>query len=214
MSVRRRRNPNITRRTASQAAEDICTHLRSFATQTIASSHTIATPTAPTHPPPLKPRTLILPSSSDRPQSEAWYAALTRSQRGTHVNKPDLASRVPTRTSMSKTGAEALVVGDTITIARFGTFSTRSRLPCQGRYPRRGESIAIATSNTPSFKTAKTPRHAVRFRPPRQNPAAVPLNRRTTELCWIYRKVCDLTMERHELFQYLPIGSFRTREKE
>ena len=129
------------------------------------------------------------------------------------MNKADLASRIATRTSMSKAGADALAGGETITIAGFGTFSTRSRLARRGRYPRTGESIAIAASNAPSFKVGKTLQDAVRLRAPRQRAATVPLHRCTTELCRVYRKVCDLRMESHEFFQHLPIALIRAPDK-
>ena len=89
------------------------------------------------------------------------------------MNKAELSARVATRTSMSKAGADdavtavfstiadALSRGETVTIAGFGTFSARPRPARRGRNPRTGESIAIAASNTPSFKAGKTLRGAV-----------------------------------------------------
>ena len=89
------------------------------------------------------------------------------------MNKAELTARVAARTSMSKAGADAavsavfttiadvLASGETVAIAGFGTFSTRSRPARQGRNPRTGESIAIAASTAPSFKAGKTLRDAV-----------------------------------------------------
>ena len=89
------------------------------------------------------------------------------------MNRTDLAAHIATRTSLSKADAdaamsavfsaiaEALGRGETIQIAGFGTFSTRSRPARRGRNPRTGESIAIAASNTPSFKAGKRLRDAV-----------------------------------------------------
>ncbi len=89
------------------------------------------------------------------------------------MNKADLSARAATRTSMSKPSADATVSGmfstiadtlassETVTMARFGTFSMRSRLARQGRNPEAGERIAIAASNSPSFKAGKTLRDIV-----------------------------------------------------
>ena len=54
-----------------------------------------------------------------------------------------------------------LLVRDTVTIAGYGAFSTKSRPARTGRNPRTGESIAIAASTAPSFKPAKAHRDAV-----------------------------------------------------
>lgn len=90
------------------------------------------------------------------------------------MNKAELPARVAARTSMSKAGADAtvsvvfstiadaLASGETVRSAGFGTFSVKSRPARQGRYPRTGESIDIAASNTPSFKPGKTLRDIVK----------------------------------------------------
>lgn len=90
------------------------------------------------------------------------------------MNKAELSARIAARTSMSKadvdatvsavfsTIADALASGETVRIAGFGTFSTKSRSARQGRNPRTGESIDIAASNTPSFKPGKTLRDTVK----------------------------------------------------
>ena len=89
------------------------------------------------------------------------------------MTKAQIAARVAARASMSRAGADAavnavfptiadaLAGGETVTIAGFGTFSTKSRPARQGRNPRTGESIAVAASNRPSFKAGKTLRDAV-----------------------------------------------------
>ena len=90
------------------------------------------------------------------------------------MNKAELSARVAVRTSMSmlsadaavsavfSTIADALASGETVRVAGFGTFSTRSRAARKGQIPRTGESTAIGASNTPSFKAGKTLRDAVK----------------------------------------------------
>ena len=90
------------------------------------------------------------------------------------MNKRELAAHVAARTSLSKSDADAavsavfsaiadaLASGETVTIAGFGAFSTRSRPARTGRNPRTGETITIAASTAPSFKAGKTLRDAVR----------------------------------------------------
>ena len=89
------------------------------------------------------------------------------------MNRSELTSNVAAGASLSKsdaasavravfaTIADALARGETVTIAGFGTFSTRHRPARDGRNPRTGETIAIAASRTPAFKAGKTPRDAV-----------------------------------------------------
>lgn len=90
------------------------------------------------------------------------------------MNKRELAAHVAARTSLSKSDveaavsavfsaiADALASGETVTIAGFGAFSTRSRPARTGRNPSTGETITIAASTAPSFKAGKTLRDAVR----------------------------------------------------
>ena len=87
--------------------------------------------------------------------------------------KAELAARVAAQASLSRaaadtavngvssTIADALACGETVTIAGFGTFSTKSRPARQGRNPCTGETIAIAASTAPSFKAGKTLRAAL-----------------------------------------------------
>ena len=90
------------------------------------------------------------------------------------MKKSEFASHVASRTSLTRAAAEAavnavlttiadtLAKGDTVTIAGFGTFSTRTRPARRGRNPRTGEErIAIRASTAPSFKAGKTLRDAV-----------------------------------------------------
>ena len=88
--------------------------------------------------------------------------------------KAQLAARVASQASMSRTGADAVVNavfstisdalagGETVTIAAaFGTFSTKSRPERQGSNPPTGENITIAASNRPSFKANNILRDAL-----------------------------------------------------
>ena len=89
------------------------------------------------------------------------------------MNKSELASRIAAEASLSRAAAdravgatfsviaETLAGGETVTIAGFGTFATRSRAARQGRNPATGEPIDIAATTAPSFKAGKTLRHAV-----------------------------------------------------
>ena len=89
------------------------------------------------------------------------------------MNKSELSARVADAASLSGTQAasavnavflaiaDALARGETVTVAGFGTFTTRRREARQGRNPRTGESITIAASTTPAFKAGKALRDAV-----------------------------------------------------
>ena len=89
------------------------------------------------------------------------------------MNKSDLCMHVAARASVSKATAEALVCAvfstiggalardETVSIAGFGTFTTRARAARRGRNPATGESIPIAASKTPAFKAAKKLRESV-----------------------------------------------------
>ena len=48
-----------------------------------------------------------------------------------------------------------LAKGGSVALVGFGTFSVKARAAREGRNPRTGETIAIAASNTPSFKAGK-----------------------------------------------------------
>ena len=89
------------------------------------------------------------------------------------MKKSDISAHVANQASLSKAAADsavsavfaaisdALAREETVTIAGFGTFSTRRRPSRQGRNPRTGESITIAASIVPSFKAGKSLRDAV-----------------------------------------------------
>ena len=89
------------------------------------------------------------------------------------MKKSDISSHVAAQASLSKAAADsavnavfssisdALAREETVTIAGFGTFSTKRRPARQGRNPRTGESITIAASKVPSFKAGKTLRDTV-----------------------------------------------------
>ena len=89
------------------------------------------------------------------------------------MNRMELCARIAARSSLARSDAaaaldavvsaiaDALGRGETVTIARFGTFTTRDRTARQGRNPRTGETIVIAASRTPSLKAAKTLRNSV-----------------------------------------------------
>ena len=89
------------------------------------------------------------------------------------MNKAELVTHVAAETSSTKAAAErmvgavfstiadALAAGEHVTLAGFGTLSTRDRPAREGRNPRTGETIAIAASRAPSFKPGKTLRDAV-----------------------------------------------------
>jgi len=57
--------------------------------------------------------------------------------------------------------SNALAQGESVSIARFGTFSLKHRAPRRGRNSRTGEPIAITASQVPSFKVGKGRRDAV-----------------------------------------------------
>ena len=89
------------------------------------------------------------------------------------MKKSDLSAHVASQVSLSRSDADsavnavfsiisdALAREETVTIAGFGTFSTKRRPERQGRNPRTGENITIAASIVPSFKAGKTLRDAV-----------------------------------------------------
>ena len=83
------------------------------------------------------------------------------------MKQSEIAGRVSAEVSLSKTEAEvavdavlettsdALVRGESVSIAGFGTFSVKHRPTRQGRNPRTGESVEIAASTVPSLKAGK-----------------------------------------------------------
>lgn len=89
------------------------------------------------------------------------------------MTKSELSTKVAAEASLSASAADkavnavfstitaALANGETVTVAGFGTFTSKRREARQGRNPRTGESITIAASNVPSFKAGKSLRDAV-----------------------------------------------------
>lgn len=85
------------------------------------------------------------------------------------MKKSDLTSRVAAETSLPEGAAEGAVNamfagvgkaqanGEAVSVARFGTFSTRKRPAQRGRNPRTGESIEIVVSTVPSFNGEQGP---------------------------------------------------------
>ena len=90
------------------------------------------------------------------------------------MKKSELVSHVASEATLPKAQAEravdavfsaigdALASGESVVIAGFGTFTTKSRAARQGRNPGTGEPIAIAASRAPAFKAGKALRDAVR----------------------------------------------------
>ena len=89
------------------------------------------------------------------------------------MKKSELAAHVAAQTSLSRAQAErvvdavfsaigeALAREESVVIAGFGTFATKTRAARQGRNPGTGEPIAIAASRAPAFKAGKALRGAV-----------------------------------------------------
>ena len=89
------------------------------------------------------------------------------------MNKSALCAHVAARAGVSRATAdaavsamvsaiaEALAGNETVAIAGFGAFSTRSRPARQRRNPATAESIALPASTTPAFKAGKKLRETV-----------------------------------------------------
>jgi DNA-binding protein HU-beta len=89
------------------------------------------------------------------------------------MNKSELIDAVASETGLSRNDAagavdamlngivDALVSGDQVIIAGFGTFSVRDRAARSGRNPQTGETIQIAASKSPGFKAGKAFKDAV-----------------------------------------------------
>ena len=89
------------------------------------------------------------------------------------MNRTELASHLADALSLTRADANRAVetvftaIGDTlasgepVTIAGFGTFTTRDRAARQARNPRTGETIDVAASRTAAFKPGKALREAV-----------------------------------------------------
>ena len=89
------------------------------------------------------------------------------------MTRSELCARVAAATSLSKADAaaavgalfsaiaDALARDETVTVARFGRFTTRDRAARTGRNPQTGDAVAIAASRVPAFKAGKALRDAV-----------------------------------------------------
>ena len=77
---------------------------------------------------------------------------------GTSLLKSDAASAV---SAVLDTIGDALAGGEAVTLAGYGTFTSRKCPAREGTNPRSGKTIAIAASRTPEFKAAKTLRESV-----------------------------------------------------
>ena len=92
------------------------------------------------------------------------------------MNKSKIVGHVADRMGVSKRLAdgavdavlesigEALARDETVRIAGFGTFTTRSRAARTGRNPRTGEAVSIPASAAPVFKAGKGLKEAVNRR--------------------------------------------------
>lgn len=89
------------------------------------------------------------------------------------MNKTELVEAIASSTSMTKTDVDkviasfveevtnALVKGDKVSLKGFGNFEVRTRDARTGRNPRTGETMTIAASKAPAFKTSSALKAAV-----------------------------------------------------
>ena len=89
------------------------------------------------------------------------------------MNKTELVEKVAESAGLTKTQAEAAInafvetitaglkAGDKITLKGFGTFEVRQREAREGRNPRTGETMTIAASKAPAFKSSSALKNAV-----------------------------------------------------
>ena len=89
------------------------------------------------------------------------------------MNKAELVNAVASAANLSKADAgravdavvgsvsSALQRGEQVSVIGFGTFSVSHRKATTGRNPRTGESIQIAATNVPKFKSGKALKAAV-----------------------------------------------------
>ncbi len=90
------------------------------------------------------------------------------------MNKTNLIDAVAAKTGLKKADAkaavdavfaameEALVAGDKIQLAGFGTFEVKVRAERQGRNPATGAAMTIPASKAPAFKAGKALKDAVK----------------------------------------------------
>ncbi len=89
------------------------------------------------------------------------------------MNKTNLVDAVAVKANLKKAEAkaavdavlaaleEALVAGDKIQLAGFGTFEVKTREARQGRNPATGAAMTIPASKAPAFKAGKALKDAV-----------------------------------------------------
>ena len=89
------------------------------------------------------------------------------------MNKTELVEAIASSTSMTKTDVDkvitsfieevtkTLVNGDKVSLKGFGNFEVRTRDARTGRNPRTGETMEIAASKAPAFKTSSALKAAV-----------------------------------------------------
>lgn len=89
------------------------------------------------------------------------------------MNKSELIEAIATEADISKSAAgraldaamgaitKALKKGDMVTLVGFGSFYVGKRAARTGRNPRTGESVKIAASKTPKFRSGKTLKDAI-----------------------------------------------------
>jgi DNA-binding protein HU-beta len=82
------------------------------------------------------------------------------------MNKTELVEAIASSTEMTKTDVdkvvtEALVKGDKVSLKGFGNFEVRERGERTGRNPRTGETMTIAASKAPAFKSSSALKNAV-----------------------------------------------------
>ncbi|GIO05116.1 transcriptional regulator [Brevibacillus reuszeri] len=90
------------------------------------------------------------------------------------MNKTELVTRVAETTELTKKDAtkavdaildaiaDALKVGDKVSLIGFGNFEVRERAARKGRNPQTGEEIEIAASKMPAFKPGKELKDSVK----------------------------------------------------
>ncbi|WNE41561.1 MAG: DNA-binding protein HU [Mycoplasmataceae bacterium] len=90
------------------------------------------------------------------------------------MNKTQLIDAIAAKAGLTKKEAqaalqvfidstiEALKSGDVVNLISFGTFSTINRSARIGRNPKTGEAMEIKASKSPSFKSSKTLKEAVK----------------------------------------------------
>ena len=89
------------------------------------------------------------------------------------MNKNELLEKVSLASGLTKKESEAAInafletltdvlkAGDKISLKGFGTFEVRTREARTGRNPRTGETMTIAASKAPAFKSSSALKNAV-----------------------------------------------------